>query len=470
MKMHIATARPQMKQCNIWMGILFTLLFTQSAVSVDYDTYEEKAINKVKTTLTSKIEAGRPAQPFEVWLQNLAGKDARLKWELNDCGEGTGGPADRERDMPLCIGIRADLPDGRYLDVEVGVASASDMKRSRLPGGVGIRDVYAGYKDVSFTTGSGLDHEGALFRLEEFLKVDVRSIGLYYAAVKGDVQLAQAMLKQGVDIHSGYGKDALPIAAKNEQLAVIPLLLNAGADVNARLRRSDKTALGLVAWLNGNLEIAKLLLASGADADSINDAFMEASRSGRLEMVRLLLQSGADVNRVVGGTQSTPLMSAASENKIAVMRVLIESGADVNAMSGDKTVLGVSALGNSYWTVSPDIENVEGLLLLLEHGAEVRPKNAESPLISAVRIGSLAKTRVLLEHGADINAIARYPYLGKTSLMIAVADGKLKIAKLLVEKGADLNLRGEDGRTALSLAIWRQHPQIAKMLRQAGAK
>lgn len=467
MEMLEVVASMQMRQCTIRWCLLSILLFTQSVSFAQNSSFEEMAIAKVKATPTSEIEAGMSKLPFEVWLQNLAGKDAELKWELNDCGEGTGGPADRERDMPLCIGANAKLPDGRYLTAEIGVASASDMKSTRLPGGIGVRDVYAGYKDVPLTSGSGLDSGGALIKLEEFMKVDARSIGLYYAAAKGDAQMVQDMLKQGADIHSGYGKEAFLIAIKNGKIAVIPLLLKAGADVNSQTKYGE-TALSLASWMNENIDITELLLANGANTNSINDALDSAAGRGRINTMQILIKAGADVN-YRNNNKNTPLMEAASENDIEAMKILLDAGADVNAVSSrNRNILGLSALGNSAWVVNADRRNVDGLLLLLKHGAEIRPKNAESPLISAIDIGSLERTRVLLEYGADINTTDQY--FGYTPLMKAVAFGYLNITKLLIEKGADLNLRGKNGSTALSIAIEKHLTKIAKLLKNAGAK
>ncbi|MBI5890632.1 MAG: ankyrin repeat domain-containing protein [Nitrosomonadales bacterium] len=455
---------------------------TQSPAQADYYDFEEMAIEKVKSTPASKIEKGRSALPFEKWLQNLAGKDAEMEWELNDCGEGGG--SDRERDSPLCVGVTANLPDGRYLTVEVGVANASDINKSRLPGGVGVRNVYAGYKGVSFVSGSGLDKNGALVKLEDFMKVDAQSISLYQAAEKGDMHTAQAMLKQGADLHSGYGAKALFVAAGNGQLPMVRLLVDTGANVNAKV--GEETVLSHAIWRSDQyypkaestrlasttdyvvvsdsyFEIVKLLLEKGADAYSRNMALMSASRrqnspSSQLDILRLLLKSGADVNYREPGYQITPLMWASEGENIEVVLMLLEAGAQVNA---------VSAFSNTALSASAEKGSVEVMRLLLEHGANVRPIDAQSPLIEAVRTGSMEKTRLLLEHGADINAPARITNI--TPLMVAALYGHFSIAKMLIEKGADVDQRAT-GDTALSIAIQQHRPKIAKLLRDAGAR
>lgn len=475
MNMNVATSSPKAKHPNILASILWALLLTQSPAYADYASYEKIAIKKVKTTLTSEIEKGRPAIPFEVWLQNLAGKDAKMKWELNDCGEGTGGPADRERDMPLCVGVRADLPDGRYLDAELGVASGSDFDRGVMPSGVGVRDVYAGYKDETLASGSGLDSGGALIRLEEFMKVDGRSISLYFAAAKGDVQTAQSMLKQGVDLHSGYGAKAIFVAAGNGQLPMVRLLLDSGVDVNSRMgdesvlsyttrwrgqyypaaKVENSASSGYVVDWNSYFEVVQLLVARGADAFSKDKGLSYAAgrqhdASRQLDIVRFLIKAGADVN----GTRN-PLLSAAGQSNVEVIRVLLDAGADVRAVP---------------YVLTECVKegSKEGLLFLIEHGANVRPNNGDPPLIAAVDEGVLEKARILIDHGADINAPARITYF--TPLIEAALNGRLEMAKLLIEKGADVNRRSLYGVTALSLATQKNHSDIAKLLKNAGAK
>jgi hypothetical protein len=38
-----------------------------------------------------------------------------IAWEVNDCGETTGSPADIGRDLPFCVEASAALPGGRKL-------------------------------------------------------------------------------------------------------------------------------------------------------------------------------------------------------------------------------------------------------------------------------------------------------------------------------------------------------------------
>ena len=72
----------------------------------------------------------------------------------------------------------------------------------------------------------------------------------------------------------------------------------------------------------------------------------------------------------------------------------------------------------------------------------------------------------LLENGADAN----YRYgPGYTPLLTAAANGHLNIVKDLLVHGADIHAKANDGKTAVSIAEERKHPEVAEFLRSKGA-
>src|ERR1700730_8140719 len=62
-----------------------------------------KMIAYVKRITASELDSKLTAEPFGRWLTRIAGPDAAIAWEVNDCGEQTGSPADRLRDIPVCV-------------------------------------------------------------------------------------------------------------------------------------------------------------------------------------------------------------------------------------------------------------------------------------------------------------------------------------------------------------------------------
>ncbi|KAI9788732.1 MAG: hypothetical protein M1816_006589 [Peltula sp. TS41687] len=108
--------------------------------------------------------------------------------------------------------------------------------------------------------------------------------------------------------------------------------------------------------------------------------------------------------------------------------------------------------------------------LLLEHGADI---NAHfglyyTPLYVAVVWGDEHTARWLLEQGADVNAQGENELNG-TPLLEAAASGAKHIVRLLLEHGADVNaLAGKHG-TVLQAVSEEGHLEIVQLLLEHGA-
>jgi ankyrin repeat protein len=113
--------------------------------------------------------------------------------------------------------------------------------------------------------------------------------------------------------------------------------------------------------------------------------------------------------------------------------------------------------------------HAEAAALLLEHGADAQAVSRHefikvTPLHSAVAQEGAADpetTRVLLDHGASPNTPAEG---GGTPLHSAAANGDRASVELLLNAGADPHARREDGRSPLDLAREAGHEKIATLL------
>lgn len=177
--------------------------------------------------------------------------------------------------------------------------------------------------------------------------------------------------------------------------AAVQRLLRDGLNANAQDGR-DATALHIAA-AHGYLEIAKLLIDSGADVD-------------------FLIEEGG-----------TPLMAASARFKPRMVEFLISNGAQPNKNGLDGRFPLVCAF-------QPDVvfvkEQIECIRSLIKHGAKVNEctDSGATPLMKAGWFGNMEAAEELLRLGAD-------PTLrdnrGRTAAMMAFERGHDELAQLL---------------------------------------
>ena len=139
---------------------------------------------------------------------------------------------------------------------------------------------------------------------------------LVAAAGAGGLRDATFLLARGADQHYFPVWPPLFGAARGGHIAVMRLLLDAGA---VQL----DGALHIAASL-GRTAVGALLLDRGADATSReHEALQRAASNGHLEFVRLLLDRGAPAN----GAGGEPLRVAREEGHAAIVALLLERGA-----------------------------------------------------------------------------------------------------------------------------------------------
>jgi len=105
---------------------------------------------------------------------------------------------------------------------------------------------------------------------------------------------------------------------------------------NALIRIKDGTRVGLLhvmVWQDSAPGV-KLMLDSGADPDVLSSIgetpLHHAVVLDALEIAKILLAGGADINARRGGTNETPLIMALLGKKRAFARYLIDQGADLD--------------------------------------------------------------------------------------------------------------------------------------------
>jgi hypothetical protein len=150
-----------------------------------------------------------------------------------------------------------------------------------------------------------------------------------------------------------------------------------------------------------------------------------------------------------------PLTRAVALGDVARASRLLAAGAKVNTPDRyGETALMVAALR----------EDLTAVRQLLAAGAAVNAQDANG-LTALFSAGNVDIAKVLIEHGADVNATSRQ---GIRPLMEA-ARYSLPVVQLLIANGAAVNARDEGGQTALVGAILKWRPDIVRALVSAGA-
>jgi ankyrin repeat protein len=156
-------------------------------------------------------------------------------------------------------------------------------------------------------------------------------------------------------------------AAKYNQMERMQLLIEHGVDVNAADTRFGRTPYEL-AVLNGNNEIAELLIQQGAMKTSLTDldTFTAACLNADSSRARALLKRDPTLIDRLGNERAELLNLAAESNKQKAMQLMVELGFDVNERRRT-TPLHLAAAGG----------NLEMVKLLIELGADPSIRDEE---------------------------------------------------------------------------------------------
>jgi ankyrin repeat protein len=339
------------------------------------------------------------------------------------------------------------------------------------------------------TVARGGHVEAARVLLERGAAVDAREqwhgqTALMWAAAHGHAEMVRLLLAHGADVNARSNHEQwerqvtseprdkwlppgsltpLLFAARENCLACIEVLLEAGADLNATT--PDGISAAVLALINGHYDVAGALVEAGIDANL-------ADYTGRTA-----LYAAIDFNTMVKSNRPAPKVIENRLTALDVARMLLERGADVNVQlkrqapyrakldRGNDTMLGA---GTTPFLRAAKAADVPAMKLLLEYGADptlAPTRNGINPLMAAAGLGTaeqdttgrqktqaqaIEAIQLLLDQGLDIDAQARD---GKTALHGAAMQGFDDVIRFLASRGATLDIRDDEGHTPLDVAL-----------------
>jgi hypothetical protein len=107
------------------------------------------------------------------------------------------------------------------------------------------------------------------------------------------------------------------------------------------------------------------------------------------------------------------------------------------------------------------------LFLLAGFSADTRDEKGTPLLCLAARTGGKDLVTILLEAGAEVNALS--PDRGGSALIDCALGKYHDIAALLLKAGADVNVKSRDGQSALIISVGLSDEPFVEMLLRAGA-
>lgn len=273
---------------------------------------------------------------------------------------------------------------------------------------------------------------------------------LSIAMMNGNWDIAKRLIEAGADINHWdiFGQSPLHVAIGNMESAGS----NNPLDINSPNHTSSREIVKMLVERGANPNQQLYFRAPGRSLGGLGRGltpFLAACAGGDLEIVRLLLASGANPKLATSDGQGP---------------IILAVGSRAGGTGNPGPSLGGRGRGGAVGFGAG------------RGGRESNGAPRKDPSVELIE--------VLAEAGADVNLIAKRHFLQRTrggsALHYAVRTGNKKVMAVLVELGIDVNAEDEDGLTALDYAMGRgyvpflqmAHPprkDLAELLRGWGA-
>lgn len=332
------------------------------------------------------------------------------------------------------------------------------------------------------------------------------------------------LMQKGFDINvkNNLGETPIQIAVKSKNCDVLKYLAKHDADIH--VCDAEGNTLMHLAAQEGNITLLEYLYELGLDVNAKNNkgetALMKAIQADKYHNVSFLLQNGADFT-MTDHAGNTPKEVALLSNNVKVLNLLENVEKDAAYFNNNRLYLHIeqlirqgqvesvkTLLGSVNYAKLSDTNkttllhtaaysnNVEIMKLLISHGADINARDSynETPLTSAIKgcannafhlllshpdiekdacllhVAAAAKNigaaKHLIKMGYDVNA---YDSRMSTPLKEAAKSNAIKMGGFLLQEGALPNKADDAGHTPLHIVALNGNVVFANMLLNSGA-
>lgn len=270
----------------------------------------------------------------------------------------------------------------------------------------------------------------------------------FLACQFGKVEFVKYLMNKGFNFNQNDRMNFAHIHyAANSSPEIVRLLIEHGADPNARDNGPGVTPLMIASWEKKEFYMPKLFY---------EDQFKKANCKNNAGVMAELLKAGADPSIQFNQPDSechgmTALMYSAQAGSLECVKILVEYGADINQKRYPLNLASRHTSSSIEWqnkfACAPD-----------EFGDFVRHETA---LVHSIEGEHVEVMKYLLQMGASTDLISAD---GESLLMKAVQTGQPELVRALFPYCPDYNYSNNYGHTPLSYAE-NNHPEIAQIFK-----
>ncbi len=360
-----------------------------------------------------------------------------------------------------------------------------------------------------------LDHKADINAREELRG----TTALMWAAEQGHPEAMKLLIQHGAEIAAASKPDTRN--ARNNLANPVTERLNSsfGALGQRRARGAQPAARGGATVPNGEATVDPAAFFDFRRRNVPVDGggltpLIYAARQDCLECAKVLLDAGADVNQRTNYGW-TALLTATQNRHYRLGAYLLDHGANPNiANNGGWTPLYLATDNRNieagdYPVRAPDMDHLDFIKLLLDHGADVNARicgvkstpakcigdstetrtnftmqwlfeDGATPFLRAAQSSDIVLMKLLLQHGADPKIFTAH---NVTPLAVAAGIGwvegvtfewgekeNVEAVKMCLDLGIDPNVADDEGRTSLHGAAHKGRTEVIQLLADHGAK